>query len=169
MRKRPAVIFGSDGVEGCTHSIFEIISNSLDEARDGYGDRINRDFVGNAKAARAEEAIIGILLLRPELILEIRKGTVALCADDFVTAFNRRVFEALTACEDKCDIGTLAQDFTVEEIDRITAMQVKRSLLTKNDLAVLQENVQTLKSAADDKQAADEIEDIKNLLNKKKK
>ena len=60
-------------------------------------------------------------------------------------------------------------DFTVEEIDRITAMQVKRSLLTKNDLAVLQENVQTLKSAADDKQAADEIEDIKNLLSKKKK
>ena len=39
VRKRPAVIFGSDGVEGCTHSIFEIISNSLDEARDGYGDR----------------------------------------------------------------------------------------------------------------------------------
>ena len=41
VRKRPAVIFGSDGVEGCAHSIFEIISNSIDEARDGYGDRIN--------------------------------------------------------------------------------------------------------------------------------
>ena len=147
-----------------TEMFRKVVSDTL-----GYGDRINRDFVGNAKAARAEEAIIGILLLRPELILEIRKGTVALCADDFVTAFNRRIFEALMACEDKCDIGTLAQDFTVEEIDRITAMQVKRSLLTKNDLAVLQENVQTLKSAADDKQAADEIEDIKNLLNKKKK
>jgi DNA gyrase subunit B len=41
VRKRPAVIFGSDGVEGCAHSIFEIISNSIDEARDGYGDVIN--------------------------------------------------------------------------------------------------------------------------------
>src|SRR5699024_8228869 len=41
VRKRPAVIFGSDGVEGCAHSIFEIISNSIDEARDGHGDRIN--------------------------------------------------------------------------------------------------------------------------------
>lgn len=41
VRKRPAVIFGSDGVEGCAHSIFEIISNSIDEARDGYGNRIN--------------------------------------------------------------------------------------------------------------------------------
>ena len=34
VRKRPAVIFGSDGVEGCAHSIFEIVSNSIDEARD---------------------------------------------------------------------------------------------------------------------------------------
>ena len=41
VRKRPAVIFGSDGVEGCAHSIFEIISNSIDEARDGSGNRIN--------------------------------------------------------------------------------------------------------------------------------
>ena len=41
VRKRPAVIFGSDGVEGCAHSIFEIVSNSIDEARDGHGNRIN--------------------------------------------------------------------------------------------------------------------------------
>ncbi len=41
VRKRPGVIFGSDGLEGCEHSAFEIISNSVDEAREGYGDRIN--------------------------------------------------------------------------------------------------------------------------------
>ena len=40
VRKRPAVIFGSDGIDGCQHSIFEIISNSIDEAREGYGNRI---------------------------------------------------------------------------------------------------------------------------------
>ncbi|MDO4731637.1 MAG: toprim domain-containing protein [Clostridia bacterium] len=40
VRKRPAVIFGSDGVEGCEHSIFEILSNSIDEAREGFGDVI---------------------------------------------------------------------------------------------------------------------------------
>lgn len=40
VRKRPAVIFGSDGIEGCEHSVFEIISNSIDEAREGYGDKI---------------------------------------------------------------------------------------------------------------------------------
>ena len=32
VRKRPAVIFGSDGIEGCEHAVFEIISNSIDEA-----------------------------------------------------------------------------------------------------------------------------------------
>lgn len=37
VRKRPAVIFGSDGLEGCEHSVFEILSNSVDEAREGYG------------------------------------------------------------------------------------------------------------------------------------
>lgn len=37
VRNRPAVIFGSDGLEGCQHSIFEIISNSIDEARQGHG------------------------------------------------------------------------------------------------------------------------------------
>ncbi|MBO4798107.1 MAG: hypothetical protein J5494_04970, partial [Candidatus Methanomethylophilaceae archaeon] len=40
VRKRPAVIFGSDGLEGCEHSFFEILSNSVDEAREGYGNEI---------------------------------------------------------------------------------------------------------------------------------
>lgn len=40
VRYRPAVIFGSDGIEGCEHSVFEIISNSIDEAREGFGNKI---------------------------------------------------------------------------------------------------------------------------------
>ena len=40
VRKRPAVIFGSDGIEGCQHSFFEILSNSIDEAREGFGEKI---------------------------------------------------------------------------------------------------------------------------------
>ena len=40
VRKRPAVIFGSDGIEGCMHCIFEILSNSIDEAREGFGNKI---------------------------------------------------------------------------------------------------------------------------------
>ncbi|NLM83808.1 MAG: DNA topoisomerase [Clostridiales bacterium] len=37
VRKRPGVIFGSDGLEGCQHAVFEILSNAIDEAREGYG------------------------------------------------------------------------------------------------------------------------------------
>ena len=37
VRKRPAVIFGSDGLDGCEHSFFEILSNSVDEAKEGHG------------------------------------------------------------------------------------------------------------------------------------
>ena len=40
VRKRPGVIFGSDGLDGCEHSVFEIISNSIDEAREGFGSKI---------------------------------------------------------------------------------------------------------------------------------
>ena len=40
VRKRPAVIFGSDDLEGCKHAVFEILSNAIDEAREGYGDLI---------------------------------------------------------------------------------------------------------------------------------
>jgi Type IIA topoisomerase (DNA gyrase/topo II, topoisomerase IV), B subunit len=41
VRKRPGVIFGSDGLEGCQHAFFEILSNSIDEAREGHGSVIN--------------------------------------------------------------------------------------------------------------------------------
>lgn len=40
VRKRPAVIFGSNGLDGCQHAVFEILSNSIDEAREGYGNKI---------------------------------------------------------------------------------------------------------------------------------
>ncbi len=40
VRKRPSIIFGSDDLEGCKHAVFEILSNAIDEAREGYGDTI---------------------------------------------------------------------------------------------------------------------------------
>ena len=40
VRKRPGVIFGSDGLEGCEHAVFEILSNAIDEAREGHGELI---------------------------------------------------------------------------------------------------------------------------------
>ena len=40
VRLRPSVIFGSDGLSGCQHAFFEILANSIDEAREGFGNRI---------------------------------------------------------------------------------------------------------------------------------
>lgn len=61
VRKRPAVIFGSDGLDGCEHSFFEILSNSVDEAREGYGDRI--DIIAyNDKSISVEDRGRGIPL-----------------------------------------------------------------------------------------------------------
>ncbi len=44
VRKRPGVIFGSDGLDGCQHAVFEILSNAIDEAREGYGDVITLSY-----------------------------------------------------------------------------------------------------------------------------
>ncbi len=70
VRKRPAVIFGSDGLEGCEHSFFEILSNSIDEAREGYGSLIevtrfmDRSIEVNATAA---EYLLTITRARADL------------------------------------------------------------------------------------------------------
>ena len=142
----------------------KIVSDSL-----GYGDRVNRDFVKNAKAARAEEAILGILLLRPEFAAEIRKGKIPLSEDDFITEFGKRVFAALLSFEGRSDIGILSETFTQDEISRIVKMQVDRNKLTKNDISVLQDHIRTLKIESAYRPSGDALDDIKNLINKKKK
>ena len=61
VRKRPGVIFGSDGLEGCEHSFFEILSNSVDEAREGHGNEI-KVTVFNDKSIEVDDHGRGIPL-----------------------------------------------------------------------------------------------------------
>lgn len=61
VRLRPAVIFGSDGLEGCEHAFFEILSNSIDEAREGYGNRINIE-IRNDRSIKIEDFGRGVPL-----------------------------------------------------------------------------------------------------------
>ncbi len=61
VRKRPAVIFGSDGLEGCEHSFFEILSNAVDEAREGHGSEI-RIRVFNDRSIEVEDFGRGVPL-----------------------------------------------------------------------------------------------------------
>ena len=120
----------------------------------GYGDRINRERASNVKASRAEEAIIGILMLYPENVEKIRSGKIALGADDFLTEFNRKVFEAIMSPDCGADIGMMAQTFGIDEISRISSMTERRAELRDNGEDVLIENVKALKneknSLADD-------------------
>jgi len=140
----------------------KIISETL-----GYGDRINRERPLNIKAAKSEEAIIGIMLLFPELADKIKKGSIALSGENFKTEFNRRVFSSILGIEGKADIGMLGAEFSVDEIARIVEMTEKRAELNDNSEKVLMQNIEALKSQeklpdGDDIAAALEILNRKN-------
>ena len=124
------------------------------ETRDAYtsakgiGDRINPDYIKNVSAAVSEEAILGLMLAFPEHRNAVSDGKVALGADDFVTAFGKRVFEAVIRInsEDKgFDIALMGEEFTPDELGRIQKMIVSRLQLSENGTDVLRASVETLK------------------------
>lgn len=116
----------------------------------GISDRINPDAMKNIKGANAERDILGLLLYYPEFNSEIKRGSVKLTADDFVTGLNRRVFEAIINISDEngsFDFGLLGAIFNAEEMGRITKMRLDREGFTKNDINVLRECAETLKNS----------------------
>lgn len=141
----------------------KIISETL-----GYGDRINRERASNIKAAHAEEAIIGMMLIYPEYAEKIKAGTIELSPDDFVTDFNRRVFETMISDDGGTDIGMLAQSFSFDEIARIEGMAEKRAELSDNGDEVFRENAAALKNERKPA-SADDIEATLAILNRKNK
>ncbi len=152
----------------------EILRNVIQKSS-GYGDRINPDYVKNRKAAEAEEAILGILLLFPEYIKNVSmafENPFQLKPDDFITAFNKKVYECLIRTYQQTggvDPGYLGETFNGDEMGRITEMQVRRGRLTKNDLEVLTDCIQTLRSENSQTDAAQTtLEGIQNILQKKR-
>lgn len=141
----------------------KIIEQSL-----GYGDRVNKDYARNAKAAKAEETILGILLLKPEYISDIKSGKISLDADDFVTDFNKRVFTELISREEPPELGILGESFSTAEMARIVKMQTTRSLLTQNDASVIIENIKTLQTEKEDSRSDADLDDTLNILKRKK-
>ncbi len=141
----------------------------------GYGDRINPDRSKFRRAASAEESILGILLLYPELLPEVTdRDGIALCEEDFLTAFNRRVFAFLLQCREEhghFDTGYLGEAFSDEEIGRIVGMQVARAALTQNDISVIRDNTAVLRSEGErEKRHGGETttEDLQNLINSRR-
>lgn len=115
---------------------------------EGYGDRINPDFVKNPKAARAEETILGILMLHPEYISDLRKKDMLFPPSDFVTEFGRKAYMRMIESPDGFDELSLNESLTPDEISRLTYLKVQRSSLTDNSTALLLECHKTLKSSS---------------------
>ena len=125
--------------------------------------------VGNTKAARAEETILGIIMLKPELYEKAKSGEDPLTADDFKTSFGRRIFEAMERLSGKAELGMLGAEFSVEEIARITDMQHKRARLAKNDETVLRDSIAALKKEKNASDSGDELADAMKIIQSKKK
>ena len=108
---------------------------------------MNPDYAKNIAAAKAEEAVLGMLLLYPEHREAVRTGKVKLSAADFFTDFGRRVFEAVEENDHdgSFTLSVLGQFFTPEEEGRITRMQLSRSALSDNGAAVFADNVSALR------------------------
>ncbi len=132
----------------------------------GYLDRVNPDTVKNVRAARAEEAIIGILLLHPEYIPESEKKGRPISADEFVTEFGKKICSAMLelAKSGSFDESLLGQTLSVDEMDRLSKLRLARYNLVDNTIDVLFSCRDTLCDAA-----ADKTLDINQIIEKKRK
>ncbi len=115
-----------------------------------FGDRINPESAKDVKAANAEEAVLGMLLMFEEYRNAVEKGEVALTSADFVTDFNRRVFEAVMrrhATEEGLRPELLGMEFSADEMGRIEKAEITRAALTNNGPEVFRSAVSVLKTA----------------------
>ena len=113
-----------------------------------FGDRINPDAAKDPKAASMEEAILGMLLLFGEYRTEVGAGRIALTADDFITTFHRRVFEAVMEMQNSpggFQFAMLGEYFSPDEMGRIQKMEMTRRNLTHNGPEVFRSTVNGLR------------------------
>lgn len=143
--------------------------NEIYRKASGIGDRINPESASNIKASKLEEAIIGLMLYKQELL---KDGCSLLKPESFVTSFNRRVFEKISSVYTeygKFDLAYIQEDFTLDEISRITKMMTDRSRLSVNNAEILSGLIASLEKERVTNDDADSIDSILNTINKKKK
>ncbi|MBR7184677.1 MAG: DNA primase [Clostridia bacterium] len=126
-------------------------SRDAQAAAAGFGDRVNPDMAKNMRIARAEETVLGLMLLYDEHRAAVASGKIELTEADFFTAFGRRVFSAVLALETSdggFDVGLLGAQFSPEEIGRIERMRLGRRELSENGISVLRESAALLREDA---------------------
>ena len=112
------------------------------------GDRINTDAAKNIRGSRTEETLLGLMLIFDEFRREAAEGRAGVTADDFVTAFGRRIYEALCRLELSergFSKAMLGETFTMDELGRIEKIEQERRALAKNDREVFEASVKALK------------------------
>ena len=130
-----------------------------------YNDRINPQSASNIPAVTAEKRILGILLMYPELI-----GKAELKSDDFVTDFNRGVFEHMVQLFEQgaFDVSALNEFYSPEEYSYILNMQFSRQALSSNGEDALAEQISSLRKIKnngklkDDESFSDVIQRIRD-------
>lgn len=136
-------------------------------------DRVNPEAAGNIRAAAAEDTVLGLMLLYEEHRRAVREGAVSLTADDFVTAFNRRVFEAIMELENSdggFTTAVLGEKFDPDEMGRLAKLAQARRNLSENGQSVLKAAVRTLQDEknAVTKDDAPPEDSLERLLEKKR-
>ena len=114
-----------------------------------FSDRVNPEAAQHPRAAAAEEAVIGLLLIYEEYRNALQKGEVELSEEDFVTDFYRRVFASIMrrhATEEGLSVALMGAEFTPDEMGRIEKAEVSRRQLSHYGPEVFRSAVETLKN-----------------------
>lgn len=142
----------------------------IHQATSGFGDKVNPDFVRNPAAARAEETVLGLMLLRTELCDKATKPPYSLTEDDFFTALGKKIFAFLTNRNEDRETDPNAV-FSPEEVGRITEMRVRRMQLTENGENVFADSVANLRAAVASQQERDgglTLQNLQDIINRRK-
>lgn len=135
----------------------------------GYSDRINPDFLKSPAVARNEETVLGLMLLFPNHRKKVFSEGL-LSTDNFITDLNKRIFAYIERAYKEGDdnLITMNEEFTLEEIGRISRMKIRRMELSSNDDDVLYECIDNLKKSVDKKESekADTIDKLNEILSR---
>ena len=136
------------------------------------GDRINPDAIKNIQANALEENILGLLLIYDEYRQGVINGKIHLSADDFVTAFGKKVFSAIievASSNGEFLYAMLGQYFSADEMGRLEKMRQNRLALTENGRDVLDVSITALKTEKEKKDSEDSGDKFATLRAKQEK
>jgi len=129
-----------------------------------FGDRINVDAAKNIRASRAEETVLGLVLMDDGFRKEVAESDALLSSEDFFTGFGRRVFEAicrLEQSEEGFSKAMLGQEFNADELGRIEKIELERRNLARNDREVFLAAIGALKNEARTLSEDDKFADLR--------